>query len=408
MIERFIIEPTRTVKQPSKFRNSILNNCSQSCRKTCYCATCIVFIICAIFITLYFFIEYNAISIKNNSNVSISTTPSMNSSQIPLTSKTSSLVISNLTLYTTSNINTSTASIMPITSKRTTRTTISTNTQTTTTTTPSTTAISSTTTRPSTTTSSTTTTPSTIISSTIPSTTTTPSTTPFLVPLLRLLPLRPLPLPLLVLSFLVVPFLVLLLRLLPLRPLPLPLLVLSFLVPFLTTTSFITTTSTSRLCPSILSNPTETITVFSLDNSTRDLLNYTHYVFEFRTPNQVTTALLLFEFDSKHQSWYLDDISVKRNDQLDHELIKNGNFENGIFNLIWQYCYLSQPFLTAHITSQYCRSGRYCFQSRTFDDHHSDYLTQQFNVQSNMQYTIHFYTFCKGETERFNVSISFQ
>jgi hypothetical protein len=143
-----------------------------------------------------------------------------------------------------------------------------------------------------------------------------------------------------------------------------------------------------------------------LDNTTQ-FSNYTHYVFQFKTPIEATIALLIFEFQARDNSWYLDDVSIKRSDGLGSELIGNGGFEYGLLNFIWKYCYPMAPWSNAHMSTVFCHSGKYCLASRDIDGH-SDYLTQTFNIESNIQYTIEFYTFCKGEPDLFNATISFQ
>jgi hypothetical protein len=176
-----------------------------------------------------------------------------------------------------------------------------------------------------------------------------------------------------------------------------------------TTTSTTTTprpTAPPEPCPPILLKPIQTNNLLLLDNTT-NISNYTRYTFQFETPFNATVALLIFEFQTKYGSWYLDDVSVKRSDGSGNEVLINGGFENGIFNLIWKYCYPTVPSLSALISTQFCHSGRYCFASRDFDDV-NDYLTQKFSIQSNTEYIIELYTFCKGEPDLFHATISFQ
>jgi hypothetical protein len=114
----------------------------------------------------------------------------------------------------------------------------------------------------------------------------------------------------------------------------------------------------------------------------------------------------VFEFQTKHGSWYLDDVSVKRSDDLGNELIGNGDFNNGISNVIWRYCHPTMSFANIYISSVLCHSGRYCFGSRGID-RSNEYLTQRFYIESDTRYTIEFYTFCDGEPDLFNATITF-
>ncbi len=128
---------------------------------------------------------------------------------------------------------------------------------------------------------------------------------------------------------------------------------------------------------------------------------------QFDTSVCATSTLLVFEFHTNSDSWYLDDILIKRSDGSGDEIIKNGGFENSVFNFLWKYYYPPIPSLNALFSTQCCHSGKNCFSSRYFADD-NDYLMQNFTIQSNTRYTIELYTFCKGEPDLFRAMISFE
>ena len=171
------------------------------------------------------------------------------------------------------------------------------------------------------------------------------------------------------------------------------------------TTTTSTTTVTPKPCPPTLPEPTQRQNIVEL-NYTATVSVYSLFTYSFRSPLEITNALLLFEFQSRNASWYLDDVSLKKQDGGNSEVLENGNFGNGFINLVWEYCYPKASYMDVHVVDAPCHAESYCFASRS-EDNFSDYLAQQFPIDSNSSYQLQFYASSKNQFVSMTVSISF-
>ena len=172
-----------------------------------------------------------------------------------------------------------------------------------------------------------------------------------------------------------------------------------------TTSSASTTTVTPRPCPLTLSEAAQTENLI-VHNYTRNTLRYNLFVASFQTPLKATAALLLFEFQTESVSWRLDDVSLKKQGSAGDEVLQNGNFENGMFGLAWEYCYPKESYVGPYITEELPYTGRYCFASRSTGNF-SEYLSQEFAIESNTWYHTEFYAYSMNEFDLLTVSVIF-
>jgi hypothetical protein len=97
-------------------------------------------------------------------------------------------------------------------------------------------------------------------------------------------------------------------------------------------------------------------------------------------------------------SWYLYDVSVKENDNTNREVIDNGGLETGNLGSKWRFCDLRYSwFSDGTVVDHISHSGRYSYESKDLDVGLQEYLTQIFNIKSNISYRIEFYIFYIGE-----------
>lgn len=134
--------------------------------------------------------------------------------------------------------------------------------------------------------------------------------------------------------------------------------------------------------------------------------SYEGFQSSFTAPIGMRVARLSFQFQSDYHGWSLDDVSIKADHDPDQEILLDGDFE-GRDESVWNYCLSSNPTATPIFTVPPCRSGQHCFKSQSTDNE-SEYIRQQFNIESGATYSVEFYTFSSDSTDVLSVRIGFQ
>jgi hypothetical protein len=161
-----------------------------------------------------------------------------------------------------------------------------------------------------------------------------------------------------------------------------------------------TTTTTEQppfaLCPPILSEPTNSNILLSLDSTTAST-TFTKYSISYDSPSDANTVMLMFEFTTVWGSWYLDDVSVIESG-IGQEIIDNGGFETGNLGAKWNFCDSRYPWITVGaVVNHTSHSGSYSYESQDTSNGSEEFLTQIFRIKANTRYTIEFYLLYNGD-----------
>ncbi|CAF4604548.1 unnamed protein product, partial [Rotaria sp. Silwood2] len=148
-------------------------------------------------------------------------------------------------------------------------------------------------------------------------------------------------------------------------------------------------------CPSELPPPFQMSELLFLD-ATMQLTSYKHFYIQYATPMGATSAMLTFEFITQQGKWYLDDVSMKAQNDDAKEIISNGGFETGNLAPNWQYCHAIHPWFGGGVENQFVHTGAFSYASADFSLDSRDYLTQVVEVEGFTNYIIEFYLFCTG------------
>ena len=152
-----------------------------------------------------------------------------------------------------------------------------------------------------------------------------------------------------------------------------------------------------KTCPPLVPSSATSTTIWSVDDKVT-MATFKKYNFEYSSSRSISNAMIIFEFNTKWGSWYLDDVSIKERGASSQELIMNGGFETGDLDSQWEVCDPRYPWMIdGKVVGHTFHSGSYSYESQDPGVGSQEYLTQTFSLKSNTKYSIEFYVFYSGQ-----------
>lgn len=157
-------------------------------------------------------------------------------------------------------------------------------------------------------------------------------------------------------------------------------------------------------CPELLPEPVQNTNIFVITDLTSPTA-YTRYSTSYRTPYNVQSAMLIFDFTTQDGKWHLDNVFMRNRFNYTFNYISNGGFETGNLSPHWKYCHVTQSWFQGEVMDTNTYRGNYSFATGDFGLNSRDYLTQVLSVEPSTDYTIEFYLLATGQVTSASVAI---